>query len=85
MQKRDELRVPTSCLNKAGATEFVFVLRAKDALAAQTVRHWAMMADGIHEPEKITEALRIADAMEQWRADQERAANRAAMDAPISG
>jgi hypothetical protein len=65
--KRDELKSPTSCLNKAGPEEPVFVLRAKDALAAQTVRHWATMAHDEHEPAKLQEALKLADEMDAWR------------------
>jgi PRTRC genetic system protein C len=65
--KQDELMRPTSCLNKAEPHEPLFVLRAKDPLATQTVRHWATMAEGTHEPEKIAEALKLADSMEGWR------------------
>lgn len=67
MLKNKELRDPKSCLNKAASDEPVFVLRAKDALSAQTVRLWASMAEGLHEPEKIAEALNLADEMEEWQ------------------
>lgn len=67
MLKRDELRYQGSCLNKAAADEPVFVLRAKDVLAPQTIRLWAMMAEGLHEPEKIADALKLADQMDRWR------------------
>lgn len=67
MIKRDELKTPTSCLNKAAPDEPIFVLRGKDALAAMAVRHWAVMAQGEHEPGKITEALALADQMDEWR------------------
>lgn len=67
MLKADELRTPTSCLNKAEADEPIFVLRAKDKTAAQTVRLWATMAAGVHEHAKIAEALALADRMDQWR------------------
>lgn len=67
MKKRDELRDPKSCLNKAQAEEPVFVLRGKDPVGAAAVRHWATMADGVHEPEKIKEALKLADQMDDWR------------------
>ncbi len=66
--KRIELWSPISCLNKAGVDEPIFVLRAKDLVAAMTVRHWATMAVGIHEEQKIREALDLASKMEQWRA-----------------
>ena len=67
MDKQDALRSPTSCLNKAGPFEPIFVIRAKDPLAAQTVRLWAQMAINQHEPEKVDEAMHLADQMEKWR------------------
>lgn len=60
MEKALELRDPNSCLNKAAADELVFVLREKDPLFAQTVRHWAAMAHYVHEPAKINDALMTA-------------------------
>lgn len=56
------------CFAKAFEDEVLFVLRAKDLLAPGIVREWAKRAEqsGAHEPEKITEARRCADAMEQW-------------------
>jgi hypothetical protein len=71
MLKRDELRSQSSCLNKAEPDEPVFVLRAKDPLAAQTVRLWAAMADDVHEPEKRVEAMALAEQMEQWRKERQ--------------
>jgi len=65
--KRDELWAPTSCLNKAGPEEPIFVLRAKDPLAAMAVRHWATMAFGRHETAKLKEANQLADQMDAWR------------------
>lgn len=67
MNKQGELSNPTSCLNKAKADEPLFVLRAKDPYAPMAVRHWAAMAYGHHEPEKVKEALALADEMEAWR------------------
>lgn len=67
MLKKTELSDPTSCLNKAEANEPVFVLRAKDPLFAQTVRLWATMADGVHEPAKVREAVEEAAQAEAWR------------------
>lgn len=66
--KRDEIADPNSCLNRAGDDEPVFVLRAKDPLAARTVRDWAARAvlSGKHDDRAI-EANRFADAMEAWR------------------
>lgn len=66
MNKHLELSTPTSCLNKARPDEPIFVLRAKDPKAAQTVRLWAAAANFDHEPEKIDEALRLADEMDKW-------------------
>lgn len=67
MLKCEELKDATSCFSKARADEPVFVLRAKDPLAAQTVRLWASMAIGEHEKEKIASALELADQMAKWR------------------
>ncbi len=69
MLKRDEIATPTSCLNKAADDEPVFVLRAKDPLAARVVRHWCTLAEqqGLHE-DKVPEADALAFQMESWRA-----------------
>lgn len=68
MLKRDEIEQPNSCLNKAAADEPVFVLRAKDPLAAQTVERWADYAEGTgqHEAAKIIEARHLASEMRDW-------------------
>jgi len=68
MNKLEQLKNPTSCLNKASPDEPVFVLRAKDPVAAMAVRHWATMAQDEHEMAKIASALKVAEEMEQWRA-----------------
>lgn len=67
--KYDELRQPGSCLSRAAPDEPIFVLRGKDKLFAQTVRLWAAMAVHVHEPEKISEAIDLANFAESWRAD----------------
>lgn len=67
MRKAEELRSERSCLNKAAPNEPIFVLRGKDPLAAITVRHWATMSEGVHEPEKLAEARALADLMDRWR------------------
>lgn len=67
MLKKDELAAPTSCLNKADPLEPIFVLRAKDPRAAQTIRHWAAMAVGVHEDANIAEAYALADQMDAWQ------------------
>jgi len=65
--KAEALLQPGSCLNKAADDEPVFILRAKDPLAAQTVRLWASMASiGAHENSKIDKALDVAGEMEHW-------------------
>jgi PRTRC genetic system protein C len=64
--KQAELMSPVSCLNKAESSEPLFVLRAHDPIAAQTVRHWATMAEGTHESGKIAEARALANEMERW-------------------
>jgi hypothetical protein len=40
MRKRDELADPTSCLNRARADEWLFVLLARDKAAPVAVRAW---------------------------------------------
>lgn len=71
MLKREELTLRGSCLNKARSDEPLFVLRANDPLAPQTVRHWATMAEGVHETEKIVDALAWADQAEAFRREKE--------------
>ncbi len=68
MLKHQVLSDPKSCLNRAAPDEPVFVLRARDLAAAQTVRLWAAMAVTCHEKTKVDEALRVAQRMEEWRA-----------------
>jgi len=69
MMKKDELADPTSCLNKAGPRELLFILRAKDPHAAQTIRLWAAMSDAAHDFATLKEALSIADQMDQWHCE----------------
>jgi hypothetical protein len=66
--KRDEIADPTSCLNRAADDEPVFVLRAKDPLAAKMVEDWAARAllAGLHE-DKVQAAYRYARSMRAWR------------------
>ena len=66
--KRDEIANPDSCLNRAGDDEPVFVLRAKDPLAAKLVEEWAARAvlAGLHD-DRAREAYRYAQAMRAWR------------------
>lgn len=67
MLKKLELSTPTSCLNKAAPDEPIFVLRAKDPLAAITIQHWITMATGIHESPKLDEAHELSMKMLDWR------------------
>lgn len=59
---------PESCLAKiTDSNEPVFVLRARDLVAADTVRTWASLATAAGVPEeKIEQARAIADLMDQW-------------------
>lgn len=41
--KTVELQNPNSCLNKAAPDEFIFVLRANDPAAPNTIEHWAAL------------------------------------------
>ena len=66
MLKKNELRNPASCLNKASCDEPVFVLRAKDPLAPMAIRHWVTMSEGNHSKEKLEEAMQLACEMEEW-------------------
>lgn len=60
------------CYEKAEPDEPMFVLLARDPLAAEVVRAWVEFArhDGIHE-EKIAEAEECADLMDAWREERE--------------
>ena len=75
MKKRDELTCPTSCLNKAGMDEMVFVLRSKDAAAPFVIRAWVQerirLGKNRATDAKITEALHCAETMEAERASKE--------------
>ena len=66
--KRYELADPNSCLNRAADDEPIFVLRAKDPLAAKSVEDWAARAvlSGLHD-DKAKAAYRFAQAMRAWR------------------
>lgn len=56
------------CYDKAANDEPLFVLRAQDMLAPEIVREWAYRAQVSGTPiEKVEEARRAADAMEDWQ------------------
>lgn len=78
MLKRDNIDDRNSCLNRAADDEPVFVIRAKDPLAAPLVRMWAMIAKekGFHEAHKVAQAFAWADIAAEWR-------NARVVDVPI--
>lgn len=70
MIKKDELANPQSCLNKAADDEPIFVLRAKDPAAVNTILHWIKVRYdlALNGPKdaKIQEALALAKQMDEW-------------------
>jgi len=69
--KQDEIRNPNSCLNKAGESEPIFVLRAKDLTSPNIIRSWAELNKGTLDKEKYYEAIELADKMEEWQGENE--------------
>ena len=67
MNKMQNLSNRTSCLNKAGAEEPLFILRAKDPQAPMAIRHWVTMSSLTQQTYKLQEALQLADRMDAWR------------------
>lgn len=77
MTKSEEISNPTSSLNKAAADEPIFVLRAQDVFAADTILAWADRYRRTHAPagawrseqhrQKHNEAIDIVDKFERWR------------------
>lgn len=77
MIKEQELTNPESCLNKAAKDEPIFVLRAQDVFAADTILAWADRYRRVHAPAgawrsekhrlKHNEAIDIVDQFERWR------------------
>lgn len=74
--KQDNILNPASCWNRALPDEPVFILKATDETAPETIKMWAaryMMAKGgwsYMKPEqraKYNEALGIAARMTEWR------------------
>ena len=69
MRKNDELANPSSCLNTAKPHEMIFVLKAHDITAPDTIRDWVIrrIAKGKNKPTdpQITEAMQCAEIMEQ--------------------
>lgn len=71
MKKLDEISNENSCLNKSKENEPIFVLCARDPIAAKIVRLWAYIRIGefynTAGDNKINEALKLADEMEKFR------------------
>lgn len=69
MRKRDELAQTTSCLNKAGNDELIFVLLGRDIAAAETIRFWArqrcFLQKNKFEDPQIVEAMKLATEIEE--------------------
>ena len=63
----------TSCLNRAGDQEMIFVLLGRDAAAPTAIRRWAeeriRLGKNAATDEQILEALHCADFMDQQRKD----------------
>jgi hypothetical protein len=56
-----------SCYNKAGIDEPLFVLRAQDATAPDTVEYWLSLNPHLHHTAKGYEALRLVRQMRAWQ------------------
>jgi len=57
-----------TCYENAKQDEPMFTLIARDKLAPEIVREWAYRALASGTPiEKVTEARRVADEMENWQ------------------
>jgi len=60
--------IDCACFAKARTKgEPVFVLRAQDYSAGPVVREWVRRNADTCSPEKLADALRIAQAMDRWR------------------
>jgi len=68
LAKAYELAGTDTCFVKAGNSEPIFVLRAKDKLAATIVEDWAIEADraGVNR-DKVAGATKQAEAFRDWR------------------
>lgn len=68
MIKRDELKDPESCLNRAQMNEYMFVLLGRDEAAPATIRAWVRERVRLGKNEwtdpQISEALVCAERME---------------------
>ncbi len=58
-------------LKSMAINEPVFVLRARDPIAADIVRAWAWRAQCLHvNADKVEEARRVATKMDKWTTKQ---------------
>lgn len=80
MLKREELADPNSCFNKAKDDEPIFVLLARDPIAAEMVLAWSEMARGFHSDEKIVSAAKWSKTMNDWRIQQRSVVRRERME-----
>lgn len=56
------------CLENAADDEPIFVLRAQDDLAVESIHRWADLLELYgNAPEKAQQARDIADAMQDWQ------------------
>jgi hypothetical protein len=69
MIKLNEVSMPGSAWNRTEDNEPVFILVARDKIAAATVEAWVAFArtHGVNQ-RKLSEALEVAGAMEAWQA-----------------
>ena len=71
MKRHEEITQPLSCLNKSNDNEMIFVLRAHDIAAPDTIRFWVAerISSGKNDlsDSQIIEALHCADIMEAQR------------------
>lgn len=71
MQRKLELSLASSCLNKAHDEEVLFVMMARDAAAPDAIRAWAQRRVdlGLNKADdaEIVEAIGAADLMDEQR------------------
>ena len=69
MLKRDEVAIPTSCLNKARDEEWIFILLARDPAAPAAIRAWVAERVRLGKNKitdaQVTSALAAATRMER--------------------
>lgn len=84
MKKTDELKNPNSCLNRAADDEPLFVLRGKDVAAPAAIAEWIKSRISMGKNEfgdsQITEAVELAEKMEQYQAKLAEAAGGSNME-----